>query len=493
MATTPSPRSSSRTACTGAGAGAASSPTSSASPPWCRSSLWAPCTRAGWPRSSTAPTSRCSDDAVNAFTVVRPDDALAAAAAVDRGERTGPLAGVPISIKDHVWLAGWPATNGSRALADFVPEEDCVCVARLVAAGAVVVGKTNNPEFCYRGTTFNDVYGVTRNPRDLTRTAGGSSGGAAASVAAGMVPLGVGTDGGGSIRIPSAFCGVYGLKPTYGLVPKVPGFRGWPTLSVTGPMGASVRDLALAVSVMAGPAPLDPLAQPSPNTGYLDAMRAPDLDGLRIAASEDLGFAAVDPDVRASFRAAVEHIRAHDVPVHDAHPLPEDPCPLWDAIALPEGYASEGPLLEQSPDLVGADARSIIEAGAAASARDYLDAQDRRGRLTQTWAWFFERYDVLLTPTMPVTAFSADRIGPETLDGRPVPESFDAWCALALPANLGGLPAVSVPIGPGRDGLPVGLQLIGPRWSDARLLGAAAAVDAILRAALSDRPGADLR
>lgn len=432
------------------------------------------------------------NDAVNAFMVVRPDDALAAAAAVDRGERTGPLAGVPISIKDHVWLAGWPATNGSRALADFVPDEDCVCAARLVAAGAVVVGKTNNPEFCYRGTTFNDVYGVTRNPRDLTRTAGGSSGGAAASVAAEMVPLAVGTDGGGSIRIPSAFCGVYGLKPTYGLVPKLPGFRGWPTLSVTGPIGASVRDLGLALAVMAGVTPLDPLCYPNPDNRYLESMSITRLGSLRIAASEDLGFADVDPDVRASFRSAVEHLRAHDVAVDDAHPSPEDPCPLWDAIALPEGYASEGPLLERSPELVGADARSIIEAGAAASARDYLDAQDRRGRLTQSWARFFEQYDVLLTPTMPLTAFSADRIGPDTLDGRPVPASFDAWCALALPANLAGLPAVSIPIGPGRDRLPVGLQLMGPRWSDARLLGAAAAVDGVLRAALSDGTGADL-
>ena len=187
---------------------------------------------------------------------------MSAAAEVDAGRRTGALAGVPISVKDHVWLAGWPATNGSRSLQDHVPEQDCVCVERLVAAGAIVVGKTNNPEFCYRGTTFNEVYGVTRNPRDLTRTTGGSSGGAAASVAAEMVPLAVGTDGGGSIRIPSAFCGVYGIKPTYGLVPKVPGFRGWPTLSVTGPIAASVRDLALALSVMSGPTPARPTVLP---------------------------------------------------------------------------------------------------------------------------------------------------------------------------------------------------------------------------------------
>jgi Asp-tRNA(Asn)/Glu-tRNA(Gln) amidotransferase A subunit family amidase len=425
------------------------------------------------------------DREVNAFTVVRSEQALEAAAAVDRGERSGPLAGVPISVKDHVWLAGWPATNGSRALADFVAEVDCVCVERLVAAGAVVVGKTNNPEFCYRGTTFNDLYGVTRNPRDPSRTTGGSSGGAAASVAAGMVPLAVGTDGGGSIRIPSAFCGVYGIKPTFGLVPKLPGFRGWPSLSVTGPIAASVRDLALALSVMAGPTPADPLSYPAPGTGYLAAVASPSLAGLRVAASEDLGFAGVDPDVRASFRAAVAGLRAAGVTIVDDQPSPVDPGPLWDAIALPEGYASEGALLDRTPDLVGADATAIIRAGAGASARDYLDAQDDRAAFTSTWATFFASYDVMLTPTMPVVAFSADRMAPETLDGQPVPETFDAWCALALPANLAGLPALSIPIGAGRDGLPVGLQLMGPRWSDATLLGAAAAADGILSGARS--------
>lgn len=428
------------------------------------------------------------DGAINAFTVVRPEAALEAAAAVDAGRRTGPLAGVPISVKDHVWLAGWPATNGSRSLQDHVPDQDCVCVERLLAAGAVVVGKTNNPEFCYRGTTFNELYGITRNPRDLSRTTGGSSGGAAASVAAEMVPLAVGTDGGGSIRIPSAFCGVYGIKPTYGLVPKVPGFRGWPTLSVTGPIAASVRDLALALSVMSGPSPLDPLSAPSPSQDYLGAVGDPSyrsLAGLRVAVSEDLGFAAVDPDVRESFRAAVDALIAAWVTAAPAHPEVIDPGPLWDSIALPEGFASEGPLVQGSPELVGPDATAIIEAGRSASARDYLDAQDRRGRFTEAWAQFFTQYDVLLTPTMPVTAFSADRMAPETVEGQPVPETFDAWCALALPANLAGLPAVSIPIRPGRDDLPVGLQIMGPRWSDARLLAFAAAADKVLASARS--------
>ncbi|HEU5267188.1 MAG TPA: amidase, partial [Jatrophihabitans sp.] len=197
------------------------------------------------------------DADLNAFTLVTADAARAQAAEVDAGRHSGPLAGVPVSLKDHVWVRGLPATNGSLALRDFVAPESCACVDRLVAAGAIIVGKTNNPEFCYRGITDNELFGETRNPHDPTRTCGGSSGGAAVSVASGVVPIAVGTDGGGSIRIPSAFCGTYGMKPTFGLVPNMPGFRGWPTLSVTGPIAASVRDLRLALAVMAGPAGAD--------------------------------------------------------------------------------------------------------------------------------------------------------------------------------------------------------------------------------------------
>jgi Asp-tRNA(Asn)/Glu-tRNA(Gln) amidotransferase A subunit family amidase len=407
--------------------------------------------------------------------------ALARAEQLDRGERAGLLAGVPISVKDHVWVRGLPATNGSRALADFVPDADCVCVARLVDAGAIIVGKTNNPEFCYRGVTGNDLWGQTRNPRDPTRTTGGSSGGAAASVAAGMVPLAVGTDGGGSIRIPSAFCGTAGLKPTFGLVPKLPGFRGWPTLSVTGPLAGDVRDLALALSVMGGPSPHDPLSYPAPSSGYLDAVREPDWAGLRVAVSADLGFAELDPDVRAAFAAAVDRIADAGAALIEAQPTPQDPSPLWDPVALAEGYASEGPLVEAHGELVGADAAVITLAGRALSARDYLDAQEARARFTTTWLSFFADVDVLLCPTMPVTAFELGRLAPATLDGQPVPDSLDAWCALALPANLAGLPAASVPIGAGRDGLPVGLQVIGPRWADAVVLRAAAAVERAMR------------
>ena len=422
------------------------------------------------------------DAEVNAFTVVLAEHARELAQDIDRDGHDGPLAGVPVSVKDHIWLAGVPATNGSKALADHVPDQDAACVARLRAAGAVVVGKTNNPEFCYRGYTDNHVFGLTRNPWDLSRTPGGSSGGAGASVAYGATPIGLGTDGGGSIRIPSAFCGVVGHKPTFGLVPKMPGFRGWPTLSVDGPLTRTVRDAALALSVLAGPAPDDDLSFPYDTRGLLDAVSAPvDWSGLRVAVSEDLGWAAVDRSVRAAFRAAVDVLADAGARVVDAAPDAPYPTELWNDVALPEGFASEGPLLERWGSVMSAGTREIVEAGRGASAADYLDARERVRDYTRRWTRFYDGYDVLLTPSMPLAAFGTDVQGPATIDGVPVDPFFDDWCALALPANLTGTPATAVPTGLDPDGLPVGMQIMGPRGADARTLAVAAAYERLVR------------
>jgi Asp-tRNA(Asn)/Glu-tRNA(Gln) amidotransferase A subunit family amidase len=429
------------------------------------------------------------DGEVNAFTVVLEEDAVARARQIDRDPTAyGPLAGVPVSVKDHLWMAGQPATNGSVALRDFVPDVDAVPVARLRDAGAVIVGKTNNPEFCYRGYTDNAVFGLTRNPWSLDRTPGGSSGGAGASVAYGAAPISLGTDGGGSIRIPSAFCGVPGHKPSFGLVPKLPGFRGWPSLSVDGPLASSVRDLVLALRTVAGAHPADPLSWPVPLGDEVPL----DWTRLRVAVSADLGWAPVDPEVRTAFRGAVDRLADDGARVVEAHPDAGPPTRLWNDIALPEGFASEGPLLDHAG--IDPATREITESGRAATARDYLDAHDRRGAFTRTWETFFEEYDVLLAPSMPVPAFSTDVTGPTEIDGTPVDPFFDDWCALALPANLTGQPATAVPTGLSADGLPVGLQVTGPRWADVRTLGVAARLESLtgfeLRPALADGPGA---
>ncbi|MDX6360673.1 MAG: aspartyl-tRNA(Asn)/glutamyl-tRNA(Gln) amidotransferase subunit [Nocardioidaceae bacterium] len=409
------------------------------------------------------------DGEVNAFTVVLRDDALARARELDAADPStlGPLAGVPVSIKDHIWMAGQPATNGSLALRDFVPDVDAVPVARLRAAGAVIVGKTNNPEFCYRGYTTNAVFGTTRNPWALDRTPGGSSGGAGASVAYGATPIALGTDGGGSIRIPAAFCGVVGHKPTFGLVPKLPGFRGWPSLSVDGPLAVSVRDAALALRVMAGAHAADPLSWPVP----LDADRDVDWSRLRVAVSEDLGWAPVEPVVRSAFRAAVDRLVDDGAAVTETCPVTGYPTELWNSTALVEGFASEGPLLGR--DGIDDLTREIVEAGRSVAASDYLDVQERRREFTETWESFFEKYDVLLAPSLPIPAFGTGVTGPDRIDGTPIDPFFDDWCLLALPANLTGQPACAVPTGLTPDGLPVGLQVIGPRWADSRVLAVA--------------------
>jgi Asp-tRNA(Asn)/Glu-tRNA(Gln) amidotransferase A subunit family amidase len=420
---------------------------------------------------------------VNAFTVVLDEAALASArdadAAVRRGASLPPLHGVPVSVKDHIWMTGALATNGSLVLRDFVPPEDAVPVARLRAAGAVIVGKTNNPEFCYRGFTDNLLFGLTRNPWDLERTPGGSSGGAGASVAAGMTAVALGTDGGGSVRIPASFCGVVGHKPTFGLVPKEPGFKGWKTLSVDGPLATSVRDAALMLSVTAGPAAADDMTWPGPPAeDYLDAVTGShDLHGMKVAWSADLGMLPVDADVRAVFAAALPVLAELGCELVEAAPATPNPAELWNTIALAEGFSSEGPFLASSREVMSPGIAEIVEAGRDITGGQYVDALHERGRYTRVWAEFFEQFDVLVTPALQVTAFPVELLTPAEIEGQAVDPFFDDWCSICLPANLTGMPATVVPAGFGAGGRPVGLQVMGPRWADALTLRVAGAFE----------------
>jgi Asp-tRNA(Asn)/Glu-tRNA(Gln) amidotransferase A subunit family amidase len=421
------------------------------------------------------------DPALNAFTVVLAAEARAAArqaeAAVARGEQA-PLLGVPVSIKDHIWMRGVPATNGSLAYRDFIPDVDCEAVARLRAAGAVIVGKTNNPEFCYRGTTDNRVFGLTRNPWNLERTPGGSSGGAGASVAAGMAPIALGTDGGGSVRIPASFCGVVGHKPTFGLVPKEPGFKGWKTLSVDGPITRTVRDAALVLSVLAGPAAADDMTYPVPAQDYVAAAtRDSDVSRLRVAFSVDMGFAPVDPDVRRAFAAAMETLASLGCELTEAHPATANPMEMWNLFACCEGYASEGPLLERWESQMSDGTADIIRAGRDLAGWEYVDALHARGAFTRVWSEFFAHHDLLVTPCMQLTAFGVDVLSPSSIDGIALDPFFDDWCSLVLPANLTGQPAISVPMGFGEGGLPAGLMIMGRRFDDATVFELAAAFE----------------
>lgn len=419
---------------------------------------------------------RAQDGQINAFTVVLEQQAAQEAASIDAaraaGASLGPLAGLPIAVKDMIWLAGTPATKGSRALRDFVPDADAVAVQRLRAAGAIVVGKTNNPEFGYRGVTENELFGTTRNPVDPDRTPGGSSGGSGAAVAYGAVPMALGSDGGGSIRIPASFCGVAGHKPSDGVIPRGPGFRGWETLSVVGPLAASARDLGVVFDVLAGPDATDErtaglAAQPEP----------PDIGRVRIACSADLGFAPVEPGVRAAFANAVASLRRAGWVIEEDAPEPHDGTAMWTEIAVAEGYAADREHLERAPQLLEPDTRRLIEAGADIPAVSYLDALDRRAAYTRSWLRFFDRYDLLLTPMMQMTAFEVGVLAPSEIDGVPVDPFFDDWCAFCFPANLAGLPATTIPCGEDERGLPVGMQIMTRRGADRATLRAAAAFE----------------
>lgn len=432
--------------------------------------------------------------ALNAFCEVRTRAAREAAAAVDArvaaGSDPGALAGVPVAIKDVVWEAGVEATDGSRALVGFVPEQTATVVRRLVDAGAVVVGRTNVPEFCYRGFCANELYGATSNPWDVGRTPGGSSGGAAAAVAAGLVPLAIGTDGGGSIRIPSSFCGTAGIKPTFGVVPREPEWPGWLSLTHIGPIAFTVEDCALMLSVMAGPDQADPMSLPPLGADLVAASReGGDLSGLRVAWSEDLGYVRVDDGVRRAFRSAVERFGSLGVELVAAHPDLPNPVDIWNTITTVDNLASEGPLLETG--LVADDTRGLIEPGARVSGVEYVQARNAQWEYARAWGEFMTAYDLFLSPAMECVAFEHGRTGPATIGGEPIGDFYDDYCHFSYPFNLTGQPAMSVPMGTAEHGLPVGMQIVGRRFADDVVLRAAAAWERLCpwsRASLRARP-----
>ena len=393
----------------------------------------------------------------------------------ERGEDTGPLTGWTFTVKDAMRQAGYATTSGSRSLMDAVAETSTDCVARLEAAGAIAIARSNVPEFCYRGTTRNELYGQTGNPVAPDRSAGGSSGGAASALALGVGALALGTDGGGSIRIPASFCGTVGMKATYGLVPRMSDGPGWLHLTHFGPLTRTVADCGRALAVIAGPDPLDPLCLPDLGLDLAAAAREPgDLADLRVAYSDDLGYIRLDREVRERFAEAVAAFaRATGATVEQAHPGLGSPLDAWNAIACGDNTASEGPLL--ATGLVGDDARALIEAGAGLSAEEYVAARNSAFAFAAGWAAFHTRYDLLLTPAMECVAFPLTEWAPRELDGQPIGEFYDDYCHFTYPFNLTGQPAISVPMGPGSDGLPLGLQIVGRRFEDDLVLRAAAA------------------
>jgi aspartyl-tRNA(Asn)/glutamyl-tRNA(Gln) amidotransferase subunit A len=417
---------------------------------------------------------------LGAYVRTDPEGALAQARRAERavmgGEPLGALHGVPVSIKDNLWAAGERATFGSRLFADFVAPEDAPAVARLREAGAILVGRTNLPEFAWRGSTDSPLFGETRNPWDLTRTPGGSTGGGAAAVAAGLGPLALGSDGAGSIRIPASFCGLVGLKPTFGRVPMYPAAGGHELTAHVSPLARSVRDVALMLGTIARHDRRDPLALPDDGADYLAACDGA-LDGrLRVAWSPDLGFAPVERETREICAAAAEALAGAGVAVEEASPDLGDPGAI---LATLYGGAQAGAHARRPPEQKARMDRELVayaEAASGLTVVDYLAAVSARQAMVDTLRRFFERYDLLLTPTLCLPAFPLGLVGPRAVAGREV--THLGW-TLCYPFNYSGQPAVSVPAGRTSTGLPVGLQIVGRRLEDALVLRAAATLELV--------------
>ncbi len=412
------------------------------------------------------------DPRVNAYCLVDAEQALAQARKSEERYRTGQsrgrLDGVPASLKDLFLTRGWPTLRGSRVIDPYQEwYEDAPVAARLREHGAVLLGKTTTPEYGWKGVTDSPLTGFTGNPWAPTRTAGGSSGGSAAAVALGMGPLSVGTDGGGSVRIPAAFCGIVGLKPTYGRIPLWPASP-FGTLAHAGPMARAVPDAALMLNVLAEPDVRDWTALPPEDVDYPAALEG-GVEGLRVAFSPNLGYVSVQPEVQKAVRAAVQVFEDMGARVEQIDPGFEDPVETfnvhWYSGAANALRAYSGKLREMmDPNLI-----EIANEGAEYSVLQYLEAADRRIALGIHMGRFHAEYDLLLTPAVPIPTFEAGREVPAGSPHR----RWTSWTPFTYPFNLTQQPAASVPCGFTSTGLPVGLQIVGAKYEDALVLRAA--------------------
>lgn len=408
-------------------------------------------------------------------------DAERATKAWRSGATVGALAGVPVTVKDLIFVAGVPARGGAPLFNQFVPDVDSAVVTSLRKAGAIITCKTTTCESGYKLTADSPVSGITRNPWSLDRTSGGSSGGAAAAVAAGCGPLAVGTDGVGSIRVPASFCGVFGIKPTFGLVPRAPGFfpPSWASLAHTGPIARTVRDAALLLEAIAGHDVRDAASLPVPPRRF--DVSPGSLEGLKIAFTADFGFAAVSPDVRKAFDAALDVLAqlGAELTRDDVGLDPEVLEHTTKAIAYTEQAGAIVARDAAQLALSDAEYRDVITRGRQYSGTEYIDAMHRRTQLRGQFVKLFQRADILVTPTVAVTAFAAGTLGIDRVDGRAVDRHL-GWSPFSWPINLAGAPAATIPCGFDGNGLPIGLQIVGPWLEEGRIFRVAAAVEEAL-------------
>ena len=419
--------------------------------------------------------------ALNAICTLDRDRARADARAADELRRRDPYAaaakpllGLPTAVKDLVTTKGIRTTFGSPIFANNVPDVDALIVERIRRAGAIVIGKTNTPEFGAGSQTFNPVFGKTRNPWDPSRTCGGSSGGAAAALASGMLPIADGSDLGGSLRNPASFCGVVGFRPTPGRVPRVPPEQGWDDLAVLGPMGRTVADAALLFSVIAGPDSRDPISLARPSEPF-HPVEPLDLSGLRLGWTPNLGRYPVEREVVQVCEAALPVFRDLGAEVEEAVPDLSGADSIFRTLRANLFADKLEPLLTDHRHQMKDTVIEEIERGLALTGPEVATAQAERTRLHCRVVDFFELYDALLLPTVQVLPFDIDRPYPTQVDGQSM-ATYTDWMASCYSITVTGCPAISVPCG-AASGLPVGLQIVTPRASDRLTLAIAAAFE----------------
>ncbi|HET7849025.1 MAG TPA: amidase [Pseudolabrys sp.] len=413
---------------------------------------------------------------LNAIVTLAADQAREAAIraeqAVMRGATLGALHGIPIGVKDVTPTAGIRTTYGSPLFKDNVPAEDAEVVSRLKAAGAIVLAKTNTPEFAAGANTVNPVFGATRNPWNTALSPAGSSGGSAAAVASGMLPIAQGTDFGCSIRIPAAFCGIVGIRPTPGLTPNYPMRLGWDPGQVHGPLARNAEDAALFLDAIIGFTRRSPISVAPPWSSSHDLVsKTREAKGLRIAFARDIAGIGVDTEIETICRRAAEGLRAHGAAVEEiAFDLSagRDPYKTWRGVWMVGQQFRNLPRLEE----FGENLRGNVKSGLTISTKDIAAAEEVRIALFQKMAELFDRYDVLMTPAAPVKPYPVEINFPREINGRQFDNYID-WIAPAFLITLLSLPAASVPAGLTADNLPAGLQIIGPRFDEPRLLGLA--------------------
>ena len=420
---------------------------------------------------------------INAFCLVDEKAALASARASEarwqlhrqQGTPVGALDGVPTSIKDLILTQGWPTLRGSLTIDPNQPwDVDAPATARLREAGAVLLGKTTTPEFGCKGETNSPATGITRNPWNLNHTPGGSSGGTAAAVAAGLGPIGVGTDGAGSVRIPAAFCGNVGLKPSFGRVPAYP-LSPFGSVAHLGPHTMSVRDAALMTNVLKQPDARDWTSLPPDTSDYTVGLED-GIRGLRIAYSPNLGYAQnVDPEIAAAVDAAVQQLQALGAHVEQVDPGFEDPLEITTGLWFLGAYTVWKGLSAEQQAVADPDFQAEAEFGAQLSALQIQQLNQRRGVLGSHMRQFMQRYDLLVTPAVSIPAFEAREAGTVAMN----PVSMLGWTPFSYPFNLTQQPAITVPCGLTRNGLPMGLQIVGPMFGDALVLRAARAYESV--------------